>query len=219
MRHLKWTIRTLLTAFITYFVLWGGYSLFAAAEEYSFQKPSLGYAAVKYWYHFSMNSYFNDKIERMLEMDMDDPNYAPPPDGENCTDKKYENNVSTYCVAMGALDMYLAYSKTLDEVKAIIGPFEFSGKLPLAQVSLSDIFNVAGRRDDAVETEKVEALKLMELTVSAYNELRLAYPMHKKYEALIVDLTRYRDFLSDVRSRSEWLPSKYIDATSRKGCK
>ena len=209
----------LVTAFITYSVMYGGYSLIAAAEKYDFEIPGLGYINVKLGYHVDMNDFFNDKIERMLEMDMDDSDYAPPPDGEECSAKKHENNVSTYCVAMGALDRYLAYSRTLDEVKAMIGPFEFSGKLPLVGVSISDVFNMTGRRDAAVEEEKISALRLMEMTIASYNELRLAYPMHLKYEELIVDLTRYRDFLADIRSRSEWLPSKYVDATSRKGCK
>jgi len=186
----------------------------------------MGYGLVKYAYHMEMTDYFKEKVKAMLEMDMSDPNYQPPAD-EVCT----EENVSTYCVSMGALDRYLAYVRTLENVKALLGPFDleqnagFVSDLPLAggatglgEVSLSQTLGLASIRDSAIEKEKVNALSIMDLTISAYNELRLAYPMHQKYTQLIDNLYAYRDAVIDIRQKAMLLPGKYVNATSKKGC-
>lgn len=212
-------------ALVTYFFLYSGYSILAA-DSFVFEKPGMGYGLVKYTYHSDMAGYFKKKVRAMLETDISDPNHQPPED-EVCTDE----NLSTYCVAMGALDRYIAYVKTLDNVKAFFGPFDmeqhagFISDLPLiggatglGELSVSNVFGLSSMRDDAIKKEKTDALAIMDLTISAYNELRLAYPMHLKYVELKNNLYAYRDIVREVRYKAMLLPGKYIDATSKKGC-
>jgi hypothetical protein len=230
-RRFKFTIRVIASALVTFLVLTTSQVLFAE-EKYSFEDSwvsgSFGYAGTKFSYHKHMNAYFNTKIESMLKMNIDDPNYSAPEGDEECSD----DNVSVYCVAMGALDRYYSYMSILDEIKGLFTPwaFDFEARflndLPLighdvtglGNTSISDLLGLAGMLNDAITRERQSALEAMELTISAYNELRLAYPMHKKYEELLVDLNSYRDMVLDIESRAEWLPKKYIGATSKKGC-
>jgi len=216
---------------VTFLILSTSQALFAE-EKYSFEDSwvsgSFGYAGTKFSYHKHMNAYFNEKIKSMIKMDMDDPNYSPPNGEEECS----EDNVSTYCVSMGALDRYYSYMDILDEIKGLFTPWAFDfearfindlpllggGTTGLGQTSVSDLLGLAGMLNDAIRRERQSALEAMELTISAYNELRLAYPMHKKYEELLTDLHSYKDMVLDVESRAEWLPKKYIGATSKKGC-
>jgi len=224
-KQFKWSIRVFAAAFVTYFALYGGYTIFASGP-FMFENPGMGYGLVKLTYHTEMAKYFKEKIASMLEMDMDDPNYKPPV-VEECP----EENVSTYCVAMGALDRYMAYIQTLDGVQALLGPFDleqhagFVSDLPLVggvtglgETSLSQVFGLAAMRDAAIEGEKKNALSVMELTISAYNELQLAYPMHQKYIEFIDNLYAYRDAVKAVRQKTMLLPGKYVNATSKKGC-
>jgi len=220
-----WSIRVFAAALVTYFALYGSYTIFAS-ETFTFEKPGMGYGLVKLTYHTEMAEYFKDKVVSMLAMDMNDPNYKPPLD-EKCP----KENVSTYCVAMGALDRYMAYVRTLDRVQALLGPFDleqhagFVSDLPLVggvtglgETSVSQVFGLAAMRDSAVEGEKKNALSVMELTISAYNELKLAYPMHQKYVEFIDNLYAYRDAVKAVRQKAMLLPGKYVNATSKKGC-
>ena len=220
-----------MSALITFLVLSSGHALFAK-DPYPFEDSwisgSFGYAGTKLRYHTHMNEYFNEKIKMMLKMNLDDPNYAAPEGEGECSD----DNVSTYCVAMGALDRYYVYLGILNEIKGLFTPWSFDfearflNDIPLighdvtglGQTSISDLLGLAAILNSAIDLEKQSALEAMELTISAYNELRLAYPMHKKYEALLKDLNSYKDMVLDVESRAEWLPTKYIGATSKKGC-
>lgn len=213
-------IKTIAIALSTYLLLYTGYTAFSA-EKYGFEYPNAGYLYVKNQYHLLMKEYFDDKIALFLKMSLDDPNYSPPKEDEECSPK----NVSTYCVAMGALDMYETYLDTLDDVTAM---FLTTGGAEIDDLTvpvlgnptgmIADTFQWITNVEDDVEREKENALQVMELTVDAYNELRLALPMHKKYEQVLVDLTNYRDILSDIKLKTQRFPVKFIDATSQ-SCK
>lgn len=163
-----------------------------------------------------MNKFFNDKIETMLATDLSDPNSQPPPENGECSEK----NVSTYCVAMAATDMYEAYVNTLNKVSAHVGPYEGDTDIAMpsfiagGNLNLSDILNLTGSRNELIADEKVEAGDILDMAIAAYNELRLAYPMHKKYQEILLKLTDFRNFLSDIRVKTAKLPGKFIDATS-----
>ena len=184
----------------------------------------MGFGLVKYTYHVEMSMYFNEKIEKMLAMKLDDPNQLPP-EGDECP----PDNISSYCVAMGALDRYMAYMNTLDSVKAMFGPFDLEteptfmkyitlGLTGLGDTSISQVFGLSSLLNSAVERERENAYAVMDATIAAYNELRVAYPMHKKYEEIIDLLYKYRNAVRWVRRDAVQLPTKYVDATSKKGC-
>lgn len=205
-------------------MLYGGYTVFNAGA-YTFETPILGYYFVKMEYLSEMNSYFNEKITKLVEMiddDLDGPNYSPPVEGEECS----EDNVSTYCVAMGALDRYDAYVATLDNVMSFVGPTDGDIRLflPLVGNSTSvpmidelnpaQVLGITSARNEAIRVEKGEALRLMDMAIGAYNEFRTAYPMHQKYDEIIVALTKYREALEEIRVDASKMPPKFMDSTS-----
>lgn len=69
---------------------------------------------------------------------------------------------------------------------------------------------------EAITREKTAAKEALDQTLSAYNELRVAWPMHKQYVKIYADLLKYRDKLVEVRHQVESFPSKFIDATTTK---
>ena len=182
------------------------------ANEFSFESPSLGFYPVKVLYHTNMNDYFNEKIKKFVETDPDDPSQFPPSDPSTCTDE----NLSTYCVSMGATDRYVAYMKTLDNVSSTI--LSKSEETPLAPGSpqnlVSNILSAATNADSLIKKEREEALAAMDTTINAYNEFRMAYPMHLRYQKIISELNRYRDFLSDMRSKIDTFPAEFSSVTS-----
>ncbi len=230
MKLFKHIIVTFFISLLTTFVIYGGYTLYAQ-DDYSddnFRDATDFYTAFNA-YHGEMNDFFNKKIKQfnmlMLDGNGDDDEafyqnpekkqkFLPPSnisdkdDLEAIVTKCGDENVSTYCVSMGALYKYLDYLKVLDRIKN--NP-DFTGGSGNSLSYIIAYYNAA-QRQILLETE--EAKQVLEGTVSAYNEFRLAYPMHKKYQFIIKQLTKYRLALKDIRKRVAQFPEKFIDATS-----
>ncbi len=177
----------------------------------------MGYLCVKSLYHDEMNEFFNKKLEVLLgllkkENFEKEQNFQVPGnvDVENYKELCNADNVSTYCVSMQALDIYVGYTKVLDRVKSYL-PFELPGG---DNGVISTVFKESGKRDAAIAAEVVNARKVMEATIGAYNEFRLAYPMHKKYQQIIKDLVKYKQKIKHIRSEVIEFPIKFVDATS-----
>lgn len=213
---LKRPIKILVSALITTMLLYSSYNIFALAAPYSFEYPSLGLIPVKLAYHSEMNTYFNDKISAFLDMDPQDPNYSAPKDDQECGEK----NVSSYCVAFGALDRFMAYVKTLDEITPTLLNFQNSEVWLVGNpaATVTDIFYAAASNQQKVNAEKKHALAVMDAAVSAYNEFRLALPVHLKYEELIKELYVFIKNLKSLRMELAHFPVKFIDASSQ-SCK
>lgn len=217
----KSKIRVILSALVTALILYGG-NVVLNAGAYSFETPMLGYYFVKLEYHTIMNDYFNEKITLLVETKTDDPDYSPPAEGKECGD----DNVSTYCVAMGALDRYDAYISTLNNVMGHFGPTDGDVKilLPLIgsessvpglqELNPAQILGLTGARNNLIKGEKENARRIMDSAIGAYNELRTALPMHEKYKEIVVALTLYRENLNKIRAYAEKMPPKFKDVTS-----
>ncbi|MBD3360204.1 hypothetical protein GF366_00210 [Candidatus Peregrinibacteria bacterium] len=194
---------TLGVAILTLFIVYGGYKIFAQVEyagQLFFTKND---------YHLGMNSYFNDKIERLVELMEEEDffnhvDFVAPEDEENCTD----TNVSTYCVAVGALDIYIDYLNELNALKGFL-----PGTAEEIQTQ-EEAVRETGIRKDEIAKEAEEAKLVFEATISAYDQFRLAYPTHIKYETIINNLIKYKLALKRLRNRIERFPSKFIDASS-----
>lgn len=65
-----------------------------------------------------------------------------------------------------------------------------------------------------VQNEIVTAKNTLDQTLSAYDQLRTAWPMHKKYVEVYSLLEQYRDLLVDVRHQTDLFPNKFIDLTT-----
>jgi len=201
---------SLFIALISFVSLTQIYSYFAN----SFFSPTFSYLKVSY--HDEINDYFNGKIVKLNEIldeksFYDNPNmYAP----EFITRENYDelcglDNVSTYCVSMGALNIYMTY---VDNLSELLGQVEIDDEGGAVQIS--DVYNDIYERNDSINEEIEKSRAVLEATVSAYNEYRLAKPMHTEYEQMIDNLIKYRYALKFVARLSEKLPGKFIDATS-----
>jgi len=63
--------------------------------------------------------------------------------------------------------------------------------------------------------EQVEfAKQALDQTLSAYDQVTFAWPIHLKYVQIYADLETYRDKLVDVRHQTDLFPKKFIDLTT-----
>jgi hypothetical protein len=147
-------------------------------------------------------------------------------------------NYSTYCVAANLLSSptygYMTYSKVLDCRKYQIFDTKEDA---LAYSDYVESALSAGTADPAenatpvyqeqkaleisakltaINSEKYAAKRALDQTLSAYDELKTAWPMHKQYMEIYKSLIKFRDKMVEIRHQVEQLPAKFIDATTTK---
>lgn len=208
MRIFKQTAVTVFSALVTMTLVYGGYTINAEDDDLDFRKPESGIVYVENTYHQAMNKYFNDKMENLVKILGDEkfaqnPDFNTPKEGEECK----ETNVSTYCVAMGATDMYTDLLKTLDKMGQTI-------KKEDGAISPDEVLIATNQRDNDIAEVIEESELVLDATLAAYNEFRLAYPMHKQYEIVMTNLINYRKTLESLRNDVTKFPSKFIDSSS-----
>jgi hypothetical protein len=212
MKQIKKHITGLLLILIGFTAIYLPYRVFADdGNEKIYENPDYPLALVKSSYHETMNDFFNDKVFKLseiLEKDnfYEDKNFSVPTEAniDNYKEKCGDDNVSTYCVSMQALDVYSSYLNTLSQMK---------DKLPEGE-TLNSVYSSISQRNIEISEEINHARKVLMATVSAYNEYRIAYPVHVKNQQIIKGLIKYRKSLSYIRKVVNLLPSKFIDATS-----
>lgn len=221
MKKTKHIWLTLITAVVSAGVVYGGYTLYAVT--YEFENQGLEYGTTFNAYHEEMNDYFNEKLEKLVKIVDENPDgftqdkVFKVPDNIDVVNDSLDvvltkcgaDNVSGYCVSMGALSRYMNYAKKLDQIGKSLPPVSQSGG-----ATVSELLNRTNSRKEEVLTESKEARVVMEAAVQSYNEFMGAYPMHKKYEVIIVDLIRYKLALKTIKNKVTRFPSKFIDATS-----
>jgi hypothetical protein len=170
-------------------------------------------------YHENINRKFNEYIRTMISEEsraaisgVQNPDGNPPADG-NCSSSNY----STYCVAKTLLSDptigYISYRKALDCRRGIV--YENVEEKESAGTQAAALFS-ASRRLNAIQQEKGDAKRALDETLSAYNELRLAWPMHKKFMQIYETLIKFRDKMVEIRQQVEEMPAEFIDATTTK---
>jgi hypothetical protein len=219
MKNLKNIITVFSVAVATVIVFYGGYNIYASDGESQRFRGDLDFWAAKTMYHNEMNEYFNDKISSLNEL-LEDPDffkseYFVVPDLDPVADdfdvilrKCGEKNLSTYCVSMGALNLYTNYVFKLN--KMLGAPVVPQG----TNLTSTDVFYATRRANDAIHDEIEEAKHVMRATVSVYDEYKRAYPMHKKYREIINNLLKYRSVVKNISRETKSFPIKFIDATS-----
>lgn len=166
---------------------------------------------------------------------------ASPPEPKNGVDpitgipKDCGNhNFTTYCVGATLLTDpqfgYMAYrqaltcrrnkifnnAKDISDFKsyndvAVVG--DKNQKQSADNYLASRLFIVSGQTS-AIDREVDAAKKALDQTLSAYNQLRTAWAMHKKYKEIYKQLGQYRNKLVEVRHQIEQFPGKFIDVTT-----
>jgi len=137
------------------------------------------------------------------------------------------SNLSTYCVSMQASQIYFKYIDKLDEIQAELTNTNdtdcfYRQTIPVIGVqptcvNTASLANLAGgikERNEAIKAEYNSAKQIMEVTISAYNEFMLAYPMHKKYVSMLKSLTNYKNAFKALSRESLKFPLKFIGTSS-----
>lgn len=221
MNNYKNILISIVTSLITVILIYGGYTIYAEGENPFESKPLFEAFNIQ---NGDMNSYFNEKIEK-LNLMMEKDNFynderikellLPPKNIdtnkdslETVLEKCGTDNVSSYCVSMGALYKHMLYVQQLTNLK---GSLDVEA---LAYVPILNALSSNATRNVQIDEEIAKSEEVMKATVAAYTEYKLAYPMHKKYEEIIENLVKYKLSLKDIRKRTMQFPIKFIDATS-----
>jgi hypothetical protein len=194
-----------------------------------YNDPNLDTEQVMEKYHKKINEEFNKYTARMIEAETlaaktgqrEDAGRPPKPVSENepqvlqaCT----SDNYSTYCVGQTLLTNeqygYIAYIRALDCKRNKIYDSTQAEKSQFTSQGQAALMMSA--RLEAIAREKTAAKRALDQTLSAYNELRMAWPMHKSYMKIYESLIKYRDKLVEIRNQVEEFPSKFIDASTTK---
>lgn len=165
----------------------------------------------------------------------------PPRDKDGNWQPCPAGNYSTYCVSQQIIPDetkgYLAYMRALDcrrgdlfDTKAeligytdvletvlsggIANPVVTDAVAP--QVTQTQKAMEISARLEAIDREKSKAMRAVDQTLAAYDELRTAWPMHQKYIQIYKDLIIYRDKMIEIRNQVEEFPAKFIDASTTK---
>lgn len=178
-------------------------------QKYSRENVSLRKAITLY--HKDMNELFNDALEELLKKTPDDPDVLPPLEGETCP----TTNVSTYCVAMAAVDKFDAFSRALQFTHS---PYFYDPEFVDAEggevVTLGDVWGEQFSRSDLIDEQLALAEKTLDATLSVYSEVYLYYNLHTEYWNLINDLEKFRNGLADVRQQVEHYPHTFQNRTT-----
>ena len=202
--------------------VFGGYTIYAQSS-YDFEALDSFYL-IQGAYHDEMNEYFNSRFEELNKLlenpDFYDiekhPEFHPPQDADivneslaslnkKCNPEDEPANLSSFCVSLGATEIYIAYVSKLELFKSSMG-VDF--------LNYAAIIQELSERGQLIIEEVEKAKEVLEATVSAYNEYRLAYPMHKKYEEIIENLIKYRGEMKEIHRKSVEFPAKFIDAST-----
>lgn len=221
--YIKHIIVSFVAAIVTIFAAYGGYSIYAADTSADFDKfyefknisNSEGFSTLKSQYHSDINDYFNYKFAQLAELiDKEEKFYDhkdfKAPESETNLVENCKTNVSTYCVAIGATDIYIAYLEKLNAMKGTMPTVTQAGG------SVKAIVDLVKTRGDEIDKDAKDAKIVLEATLNVYKEFQSAYPMHKKYREIIDSLTKYKIVLGKIREKTDSFPSRFVDATSDK---
>jgi hypothetical protein len=159
---------------------------------------------------------------------------VPPSEALKACSENNNENYSTYCVALTLYSNpeygYTTYRDIMSCRKSEI--FENSQESENYK-SYSDFF-IAGEKNEARSLQIYQDQKLLNVsdkinevnvaikrakealdqTLSAYDQLKLAWLMHKRYIAVYENLIKYRDLLVEIRHFVEGFSSKFVDAST-----
>ncbi len=69
-------------------------------------------------------------------------------------------------------------------------------------------------RSNAITTEIKRSKQVLDVTLSAYSQLQMAWKLHVKYIDIYNALVKYRDALVKVRKQTDQFPLRFIDAST-----
>lgn len=178
-------------------------------------------------YHNGMNDFFNKKLARVVEL-MKNPVGFVQVEHLYCVDRNgkdmspdecargcFEDDVSTFCVSMQALDQYRAYLNTMYYIQTYWSADSQWWAL-MKLTLIADVQSYMADRDAKIADDISNSQLILESTLKAYNEFLSAYPVHKIYEDVIKNLIKYKNKLKQIRLEVEKYPATFVDTTSTK---
>lgn len=215
MNFLKNITISLIVSALSFFAVYGGYTIYAQEPEaYNFESSIPIVSLTKSAYHAEMNDYINGQIDQLNEL-MEEEGFASDPrfnTPEGVTADNFKElcgleNVSAYCTSMWSMDRYLQYVEKMDQVSS---SFSFENDVETTGQALQQL-QIKG---DSATLEVEEAKSVLRASMAAYNEYLMAYPMHQEYQKIIKNLIKYKLALKDVRSLVRNFPIKFVDAST-----
>ena len=138
-------------------------------------------------------------------------------------DEKKTDDFKKFCELGGGarpLKGYLNFRVALEKKKKKIYETEKpKSELQKAGEGVADSITTIGKiftRNTNIDQEIKIAKKALDQTLSAYDQLRLVWPMHVRYKQIYKDLENYRDKIVDIRRQVDLYPSRFIDLTTTK---
>jgi len=104
--------------------------------------------------------------------------------------------------------------KIVEAAQVEIAKREAEGQDKNTARGFSGVVGESATQLNRIETEVDVAERTLELSISAYNELHMAYPLHVKYRDLITQLEDYRDDLADLRDEVTLFPATFHDIST-----
>lgn len=163
--------------------------------------------AAREQYHRDMNTLFNDSVRLMIAGKGEKVPPENPNECQNDIDDETHFNVSTYCTAMRASQQFFWYKEALLQERSRVA-------LHASGSQQTDVILEQSIKLRAIDEELDNAKRAMDLTLQAYDELRLAYPLHRAFQKTAADLRTYRDALKVLKQKTDEFPMRFLDATS-----
>lgn len=153
---------------------------------------------------------------------------------KKCQGEGEDINLSTYCLAQAATEEYFEFRTAMQEARRIAhieaaqkkfelesagreeGEDELHGEFfGLGDVSgLSRALRGLGAELNRIDREIELSRQALDQALSAYNELQMALPLHRKYVEAIKALEKYRNKVSDIRQEVDLYPVTFLDVTT-----
>lgn len=183
----------------------------AAIEDFTRPDLCLGQAILEY--HRSMNNLFNYKIS-LLTSGKTNTFIDTLPEVDTTTGKRKQcekNNVTTYCLAQESTILYEAFLNVMKiHQERVTDVAAGAVKTPTIDQELVLLKN----RSEIIATEIINSKNSLDLALATYQEFRLAYPLHKKFQQTYTELEKFRDKMGQMRQLVSLYRYKFVDVTT-----
>lgn len=196
-------------------------------------------------YHETVNDLFNRKIKAMAELAASEKpedmeilfkSLSPPKptfdENQQITGREPcgEGDISTYCLAQGALKEYFAFRLAMMKARNVTqekvmarqavkkvteagdGEVVVIGGKQTLEESTKDQGDILGRIDREIDISR----KTLDRALATYSEMQMALPLHHKYKKVITALEKYRSQLGKLRRTIDLYPVIFFNITTTK---
>lgn len=137
---------------------------------------------------------------------------------EPCKGIKGEPPLSTYCIAMSAVDEYAAFRRAMVRAREMAKydvTQQWKTESELKSVNDANVnLRAYGEKINKIDREIEVSRQALDQTLATYNELQMSLPLHRKYKDVIKALEEYRNTISKIRMEVDLYPFTFLDVTT-----